>query len=129
MLSFVNFGWVTTVLGGSVGEIEDKVHLSPTVAEIGAELGKLNLFPMNWMTFYQTNRKKKKRESTFSQQVVFSFGIGLNIRQTILEETYKFWLKLNIFIFFNKLNVFENSYLSLLMSYQSPITLPCCHKL
>ena len=29
-------GW----LGGWVGEIEDKVHLSPAEAEIGAELGK-----------------------------------------------------------------------------------------
>ena len=29
-------------VGGWVGEIEDKVHLSPAEAEIGAELGKKN---------------------------------------------------------------------------------------
>ena len=28
--------------GGWVGEIEDKVHLSPAEAEIGAELGKIS---------------------------------------------------------------------------------------
>ena len=29
--------------GGWVGEIEDKVHLSPAEAEIGAELGKMKV--------------------------------------------------------------------------------------
>ena len=32
-------GWFTTFLGW-VGEIEDKVHLSPAEAKIGAEFGK-----------------------------------------------------------------------------------------
>ena len=38
------FYLVDTILfwvGGWVGEIEDKVHLSPAEAEIGAELGKI----------------------------------------------------------------------------------------
>ena len=33
--------------GGWVGEIEDKVHLSPAEAEIGAELGKNKTFAWN----------------------------------------------------------------------------------
>ena len=43
MLSFVNLGWITIILGGWVGgwmgEIEGKVHLSPDEAKFGAELG------------------------------------------------------------------------------------------
>ena len=34
-------GWVGGWVVGWVGEIEDKVHLSPAEAEIGAELGKI----------------------------------------------------------------------------------------
>ena len=46
MLSLVNLDLFTTILGGWVGgwmglsqKIENKVHLSPAEAEIGAELG------------------------------------------------------------------------------------------
>jgi len=40
MLSLVNLGRITTILGGWVGKIEDKVHLSRAKAKIWAELGK-----------------------------------------------------------------------------------------
>ena len=42
LLCFFLVDLLLSWVGGWVGEIEDKVHISPAEAEIGAELGKMH---------------------------------------------------------------------------------------
>ena len=56
-------------VGGWVGELEDKVHLSPAEAEIGAEFGNIIFFndyiSLNIKSIFDTEWKELRRCSTF----------------------------------------------------------------
>ena len=68
ILTLVFSGWFTTFLGwvgGWVGEIEDRVHLSQADAEIGAELGNFDNIVTYFAPFF--NRRWHKTQNKDNQ--------------------------------------------------------------